>query len=109
MERKLRERLTPRQNAEVAITCRPYGSSGTLYSSDGVIHNFSKGGIYIEASHDYKIGTILVLRTVRHAPMSSSVAYVDRPPSICLAEVKWRYKLDGDNVIRFGFGLRYLN
>ena len=109
MERKLRERIAPRNATETVITCRPFASNGAICASDGVMRNFSREGSYIETSHRYKSGTILIVRMVRYPSMSLSMAYDERPPTICLAEVKWRQELADDKAIRYGFGLRYLD
>ncbi len=102
------KRVAPRNPTEAAITCRPYASTGTIRASDGVMRNFSSQGSYIETSHNYKSGTILIMRMVRYPSMPSSLAAEERPRSICLAEVKWRQDLADDNAIRYGMGLRYL-
>jgi hypothetical protein len=72
------------------------------------MRNYSGEGLYIEASREFKLGTILHMRMVRYPPMSSSAAGETQPRSICLAEVKWQQDLADDNAIRFGIGLRYL-
>ena len=73
------------------------------------MRNFSSEGSYIETSQNYGSGTVLILRTVRYPSMPSSMADEEQPRSICLAEVKWRQELAGENAIRFGMGLRYLD
>ena len=73
------------------------------------MRNFSSQGIYIETSHNYKSGTIVIMRMVRYPPMPSSMADEERPRSICLAEVKWRQELADKNTNRYGIGLRYLD
>ena len=109
MERKLRERIAPRNPTETVITCRPFDSNGAIYASDGVMRNFSRRGSYIETSHRYKSGTILIVRTLRYPPMPSSMSDEEQPRSICLAEVKWQEEMADDNAIRFGMGLEYLD
>lgn len=109
MERKLRERIAPRNPTETVIACRPFASNGAIYASDGVMRNFSRRGSYIETSYKYKPGTTLIVRMVRYPSMSLSIAYDERPPTICLAEIRWRQELADDNAIRYGFGLRYLD
>ena len=59
-------RGAPRNPTEAAITCRPYASTGAIYSSAGVMRNFSSQGPYIETSRNYQSGTILILRMVRY-------------------------------------------
>ena len=109
MQKKTIERISPRNPTEAAITCRPYASTDTIYSSAGVMRNFSSQGTYIETSRNYQSGTILILRTVRYPAIPPSTADEDRPRSICLAEVKWRQELAGENAIGYGIGLRYLD
>ena len=106
---KKSKRKTPRNPTEAEITCRPYTSCGAICASDGVMRNFSSGGSYIETSHKYKSGTILIVRTLRYPPMPSSMADEEQPRSISLAEVKWQEELADDNAIRYGIGLRYLD
>lgn len=109
MERKLRERMAPRKPIEAVIECRPFASNGAICASDGFMLNYSRRGAYIETFHEYKSGTILILRTVHHPSMSLSMTHGDWPPSICLAEIKWHQELAEDNVVRYGMGLRYLD
>jgi hypothetical protein len=109
MERKLRERMAPRRPIEAVIKCRPYASNGATCASDGFMLNYSRRGAYIETSREYKSGTILILRTVHQPSMSSSMTHGDWPPSICLAEIKWRQELTEDNAVCYGMGLRYLD
>ena len=103
------ERAAPRNPTEAAITCRPYTSCRAFCPMDGVMRNFSSGGSYIETSHEYKSGTILIVRTLRYPTMPPSIPDQEQPRSISLAEVKWRQELADDNAIRFGMGLRYLD
>ncbi len=107
-ERKIIERAAPRNPTEAALTCRLYASTAAICASDGVMRNFSSEGSYIETSHKYKSGTILIVRMVRYPPMPPSLGAEERPRSICLAEVKWRQELADESAIRFGMGLRYL-
>ena len=109
MQKKTIARIAPRNPTEAAITCRPYASTDTIYSSAGVMRNFSSQGSYIETSRNYQSGTILILRMVRYPAIPPSIADEERPRSICLAEVKWRQELDGENAIGYGIGLRYLD
>lgn len=108
-KRKMIARDAPRNPTEAAITYRPYGSSRAIRSSDGVMRDFSSQGSYIETSHQFQSGTILIVRTLRYPSMPSSMADEDQPRSICLAEVKWQQELVDENGIRYGIGLRYLD
>lgn len=94
---------------EVAITCRPYGSSGALPTSGGVMRGFTEDGLYIETTNRYNEGTILVVRVDRYPSFTSSLTKSVPPRSICLAEVQWQKELIDDKGIRFGLGLRYLH
>jgi hypothetical protein len=102
-------RTASRNLTEATITCRPYASTFNICVSDGVMRNFSSEGSYVETSHEYKSGTILIMRMLRYPQIPSSVADEEKPRSICLAEVRWQKKLTDENTIRFGMGLRYLN
>ena len=73
------------------------------------MRNLSWGGPYIETSHKFESGAILIMRMVRYPPMPSSIADEEWPRSICLAEVKWWQELADENAIRFGIGLKYLD
>lgn len=109
MEKKEIERVVPRNSTEAVITCQPYSSTGTICASNGVMRNFSSQGSYIETSHKFESGVILIMRMVRYSNMPPSMDDEEWPRSICLAEVKWRQELADDNAIRYGIGLRYLN
>lgn len=102
------ERAAPRNMTEAAITCRPFTSTCAICVSDGVMRNFSSQGSYIETSHKFEAGTILIVRMVLYPPMPPSIADEVRPRSICLAEVKWWHRLVGEKAARYGIGLRYL-
>jgi hypothetical protein len=73
------------------------------------MRNFSTDGSYIETSHKFKSGTILIVRIVRYPLFSFSVGDEEQPRSICLAEVKWLQEMAEENKIRFGLGLKYLH
>ena len=109
MEEKTIERVSPRNPTEAAVTCQPYASTGSIYASAGVMRNFSSQGSYIETSRRYQSGTILIIRMVRYPALPPSIADEERPRSICLAEVKWRRELAGQNAIGYGIGLRYID
>ena len=109
MMNEVGRRIALRNLTEATITCRPYASTCTICASDGVMRNFSSEGSYIETSHEYKSGTILIMRMVRYPQIPSSVADEKQPRSICLAEVRWQKRLTDENTFRFGTGLRYLN
>ena len=108
-EIKKRTRAAPRNPTEAAISCRPYTSSGAVHLSDGVMRNFSSDGSYIETAHEFKSGTILIVRTLFYPSTASTMDEESRPRTICLAEVKWRQELADVNAVRFGMGLRYLD
>ena len=59
MKQKRDLRLTERQPTEVAVTCRPFTSSGVDTITDGVMVNFSNQGSYVEAREKFKAGLIL--------------------------------------------------
>ncbi|WP_372683528.1 hypothetical protein [Desulfosarcina sp.] len=108
MKNKEIERAAPRNATEAAITCRPFSSTCEICVSDGVMRNFSSQGSYIETSHKFESGTILIMRIVLYPSIPSFVADQERPRSICLAEVKWWHRLAGEKATRYGIGLRYL-
>ncbi len=107
MEEK--RRVVSRNPTEAAVTCRPFTSSGASHTADGVMRNFSNGGSYIETSSEFKLGTILHLRMVTYPHRPLSTGAEELPRSICLAEVKWRQEMVGENTIQYGLGLRYLD
>ena len=109
MEKKEIERAAPRIATEAAITCRPFTSCGAAHTADAVMRNYSGEGLYIEASREFKLGTILHMRMVRYPPMPSSAAGKTQPRSVCLAEVKWQQKLADAKGHQYGLGLRYLD
>ena len=109
IEKREIERVAPRIATEAAITCRPFASCGDAHSIDAVMRNFSEKGSYIETSSEFKLGTILQMRVVDYPPMLPSTTGQAQPPSICLAEVKWRQDMADENATRYGIGLRYLD
>ena len=108
LEKEDRTRAVPRNPIEAAITCQLYTSHANGCASEGVMRNFSMEGSYIETCHQFKSGTILIVRIVKNPLKTSSGACVDHPRSICLAEVKWYHEIAEKNANRFGLGLRYL-
>ena len=105
----IEKRGSPRHPAAVEVAHRPYTSTGTIRQSNGIIRNFSNGGVYIETPHGYKSGTILVIRTTLSAPASSACVPGEGLRTICLAEVKWQMDLSDQKLPGYGMGLRYLD
>jgi hypothetical protein len=101
------KRTASRKTTEAFVTCRPFTSSGSQHSADGVLRNFSSNGFYLEASRPYASGTILLMRTV-HYPPTPPLTADEKPRSICLAEVKWMQTLTSADTVRYGIGGRYL-
>ncbi len=108
-DRETIERTTPRNPIEAAITCQPYASIAADCASDGVMRNYSSQGSYIETSHNFKSGTILIVRMGQYPPMTSCQADDAWPRSIGLAEVKWRQELADETSMRYGMGLKYID
>ena len=102
-------RTEERFATEVEIVCQPYGSIRTMRSVQGVIRNFSRGGIYIEIDHAFKTGTILMVRVVGCQSPPSTTECREKPRSNCLGEIKWRKDLGSEEAPHFGMGLRYLD
>lgn len=102
------QRASVRCPAQAAVTCRPYVSQRALTAADGILRNFSSQGSYVETTHKFEAGAILIVRMVRYAPSSSTAADY-QPRSIALAEVKWCRKLSEEMSDRYGMGLRYLD
>ena len=103
------KRGTPRHSAEIGIVCQPYSSCGTIRHFSGTLRNYSCGGIYIETPHEFKTGTILLIRTTHSAAPSSFHVCKEGLRTICLAEVKWQQELSDPRGPCFGTGLRYMN
>ena len=109
MEEKEKRRAASRNRTEAVVVCRPFSSGGAARAADGVMRNFSDEGFYIESSRNFKLGTILHLRIVHYPAVSLSPVADTQLRSICLAEVKWRQEMVGENTTQYGFGLRYLD
>lgn len=109
MQEKEKRRVASRNPTEGVIACQPFNSCGPIHTVDGVMRNFSEEGSYIETSREFTLGTILHLRMVHYPPRSLSQTAETLPRSNCLAEVKWRKEMVGENTIQYGFGLRYLD
>lgn len=103
------DRAALRNLTEAAITCRPFTSSGTTRASDGLMHNFSSEGFYIETTGEYRAGTILIVRMVGYPHIPTSMVDEGRPRSICVAEVKWHQQLAEGDPVRYGMGLKYID
>lgn len=102
-------RTDERFATEAEIICQPYGSTRTMRSVQGVIRNFSRGGLYIEIDHAFKAGTILMVRMVGYPSSPATAECREKPRSICLGEIKWRRDLGPVEAPRYGMGLRYLD
>lgn len=102
------KREAPRHPVEIEIVCCPYSSSRSIRHCTGLLRNYSSGGLYFEAPHEYKPGTILVIRTTR-GRSTSVVVCGEGWRSISLAEVKWQMELSASDFPCYGIGLRYLD
>ena len=102
-------RTDERFATEAEIVCHPYSSTRTMRSVQGVIRNFSRGGLYIEIDHAFKTGTILIVRMVGCQSSLSAPKCHEKPRSICLGEIKWQQNLGPKEALRYGMGLRYLD
>lgn len=109
MVEKEKRRVASRNPTEAALACRPFNSNGATHTADGVMRNFSEEGFYIETSRDFKLGAILHLRIVHSPPRPLSLAAEELPRFVCLAEVKWRQEIVGEDTVQYGLGLRYLD
>jgi hypothetical protein len=105
----IEKRGSPRNPTEIEIICHPYTSTGAKRHPTGILRNCSIGGIYIEMPHEYKSGTILVIRTTRYSPSSCALTSGEGLRTICLAEVRWQQDLSDHKLPRYGLGLRYLD
>jgi hypothetical protein len=109
VKRKNWTRLVQRAPTFTLVRCRPYAMNGALHTSDGVILNYSRNGMYIETSSIFTPGTILMIRKTGKAPLLSPLeAQKTHPASLSLAEVKWITELVEENSIRFGMGLAFV-
>ena len=102
-------RTDERFATEAEIICQPYGSTRTMRSVQGVIRNFSRGGLYIEIDHAFKTGTILMVRMVGCQATPSTPECREKPRSICLGEIKWQQDLGPEEAPHYGMGLRYID
>jgi hypothetical protein len=83
------------------IACLFTSSGEANHTTDAIMSNFSEDGVFMESSHDFRIGALLHLRMVDYPITHQSVRHKKQPRSNCLAEVKWRR----ENV---AFGVRQL-
>ncbi|BBO74103.1 hypothetical protein DSCW_15200 [Desulfosarcina widdelii] len=102
-------RTTLRNHTRAHIICKPYTSGGIFRKVEGVMRNFSRNGSYIETSHPFKSGTILILRMEQYPSVPASVDSDQWPRSFCLAEVKWQQAMGDKETTRYGMGVRYLD
>lgn len=107
-DRGTRERSAPRNPTAMAVSCRPYVSSGDVRAADGVMHNFSAEGALIETTRSFNPGTILIVRMLVFSSEKSDSPEEACPRSIGLAEVKWHHAVDTDEGPRHAMGIRYL-
>jgi len=107
-ETKIKKRTEPRSSTNAVVICQPFASGATRIS-DGVIHNFSNDGAYIETPCEFKLGAILHLRVVHYPPMPLFLGAEELPRPNCLVEVKWRRELVDEDTTHYGLGLRYLD
>jgi hypothetical protein len=98
-----------RSPTEAEVACRPFTNDAAADTVDAVMRNFSEKGCYIETFREFKLGTILHLRMFRYPSIQLSPGVEAQPPSVCLAEVKWRQELIDESSTQYGFGLKYLD
>jgi len=101
-------RTALRNRTQAHIICKPYTSGGVFRKVEGVMRNFSPNGSYIETSHPFKSGTILILRMEQYPQVPASADGDQWPRSFCLAEVKWQRAMGDRDPVRYGIGVRYL-
>jgi len=102
-------RSASRNRTQAPVICEPYTSGGVFRNVDGVMRNFSRNGSYIETSQPFQSGTILILRMEQYPPVPASADDDQWPRSFCLAEVKWQHAIGGEEPVRYGIGVRYLD
>ena len=107
-EKEAVRRFDPRFSTTAHVSCHRYASSDRAPVANGVIRNISNGGFYMETSHPYVAGTVLIVRMLSYPIVTPVQAERPSPRTICLAEVKWQQNLSDANVIRYGLGMRYL-
>ena len=103
------QRRNVRNATAVSIICEPYTSGRAQRSVDGVLCNFSDDGFYMETTHPFLSGHIVIVRTLACLPTPISSFEGLRPRSISLAEVRWQQELAAEANFRYGLGLRYLD
>jgi len=103
------KRESTRNPAEIRIICQPYSSASDIRQCTGLLRNYSDNGIYIETPHDYKPGTILIIRITHCTRHSSLVSLGKGVRTICLAQVKWQQDLSDHSTTCYGMGLGYLS
>jgi hypothetical protein len=109
MNQENKRRNASRNACKAVIVCRPFISSwGANYTKDAIMQNFSEDGVYIESSHDFRIGELLHLRIVGYPTTHQPILHKKQPRSNCLAEVKWRHEKVELSVRRYGLGLKYI-
>ena len=93
---------------EAPVICQTFSSTGGSHAADGVMRSYSSQESYIETTHPFKAGTILMVRMDGYPARSRSAIDQEGPRSIGLAEVKWQRPVQDADDIRYGIGLKYL-
>jgi hypothetical protein len=104
----MENRASSRHDAESSIVCSYLSSRNFSEACNGKMKNYCDSGMYAELPTDFKIGTILVVRSTSSPSDDARFEIEEGVRSISLAEVKWSRKISSDGLLLYGTGFRYL-
>ena len=104
----MENRASSRHDAESSIVCSYLSSRKFSEVCSGKMKNYCDCGMYAELPTDFKIGTILVVRSTSSPGDDTGFEVKEGVRSISLAEVKWSRKIFSDGLPLYGTGFRYL-
>jgi hypothetical protein len=104
----MENRTSSRRDAERSIVCSYFTSQNSSETFDGKVKNCCDSGMYAELATNFKIGTILVVRSTSNPGEDTRSEMREAVPSISLAEVKWSKRISANGTTWYGTGFRYL-
>jgi hypothetical protein len=101
----MEKRAARRHPINTSILCRHLNAAMAGSTFDGIMKNFSIGGIYAELTAGFDLGTFLVIRVTGD---SRGYSKDEGFQSVTVAEVKWSKLIPAEEETRYATGLKYV-